>query len=150
VLHLHARLAMFLTAQRSLHQGVVNEVQTLRSRDGSRLYHGHAFLIDAFRLRYLLRIAGFELERVHAAGLSLGSVALAFLAPAIWCATRYSLWRGRGRSTRYDRPRPEASVEAELRRIATSPAILFGKKLVVVARKDSGRGSGGTTPGDAP
>lgn len=135
VLHLNARLAMLLTAQRSLHQGIVNEAQTLRARNGSRLYHGHAFLIDAFRLRYLLRIAGFDLDQVHAAGLSLGSVALAFLAPAIWCATRFSLLRGRRRSKQYGRGGPEASVETELRRIATSPAILFGKKLVVVARK---------------
>ena len=33
------------------------------TNDGGRLYHGHAFLIDAFRLRYLMRVVGLELLR---------------------------------------------------------------------------------------
>lgn len=135
VLHLNARFAQLLTGQRSLHQGFPNETSTLRARSGARRYHGHAYLIDVFRLRYLLRVVGLEVERVHAAGLSLGSLLLAPLVPAIWLATRYSLRSGRRRQGRHDRAAPPPEVEAELRRLALSPALLFGKKLVVTARK---------------
>jgi SAM-dependent methyltransferase len=135
MLHLSARLAQLLTGQRSLRQGFVNETSTLRSARGARLYHGHAYLIDAFRLRYLLRVVGLEVERVQAANLSLASVLFAPLVAVIWLATRYSLWAGRRRLARLGRRVPAPEVESALRRLALSPALLFGKKMVVVARK---------------
>ena len=135
VLHLSARLANLLTAQRSLRQGFVNERSTLRGGRGARLYHGHAYLIDAFRLRYLLRVVGLDVEQVHAANLSVASLLLAPLVAPIWLATRFSLWAGRRRLAQLGRRAPEPEVESALRRLALSPALLFGKKVVVVARK---------------
>jgi SAM-dependent methyltransferase len=138
--HLAARLAAFLTGQRSLHQGLLNETSTVRARSGPRIYHGHAYLIDAFRLRYVLRVVGLEVEQIGATGLSLGSIWLAPLAPLIGLATLFALRRGRRRQLRYERPTPSRALETALRRLALSPALLFGKKVVVVARKPAETG----------
>jgi SAM-dependent methyltransferase len=136
VMHLSARVSAFLTGSRIAKQGFINEFQTLRSDEGGKLYHGHAFLIDAFRLRYLMRIVGLELERLEFCTLSPSSAALAPAWPALWLATHSSLRAGRRRLERSDRRRPTPEVERELARLALSPALLFGKKLVAVARKE--------------
>lgn len=136
VLHLNARLAAFLTGQRLLGQGFVNEESTVRGRDGGRIYHGHAFLIDAFRLRYTLRVVGFRLDALQAARLSPSSIALAPVVPLIWLATRYTLRAGRRRRLRRGRAAPSSEVEREIGALALSPALLFGKTLIVAARKD--------------
>lgn len=135
VLHLNARLAGFLTGQRLLGQGFVNEVSTVRARDGERVYHGHAFLIDAFRLRYLLRVVGLRLEGLHATRWSPSSIALAGAVPFVWLATRYALRAGRKRQRRRGRTAPSSTVEHEIAALALAPALLFGKGLVVAARK---------------
>jgi SAM-dependent methyltransferase len=136
-LHLNARLASFLTGQRLLGQGFINEQATVRARDGERIYHGHAFLIDAFRLRYLLRVAGLRLEGIHATRFSPSSIAMAPLVPLVWLATAYSLQRGRKRQERHGRPAPSVATEHEIGALARSPALLFGKGLVFAARKDA-------------
>ncbi|MBM3975890.1 MAG: class I SAM-dependent methyltransferase [Planctomycetes bacterium] len=136
VMHLSARLSAFMTGSRIAKQGFINEFQTLRSNEGGKLYHGHAFLIDAFRLRYLMRIVGLELERLEFCALSPSSAALAPICPALWLATHASLRAGRRRLERENRRRPPPEVERELARLALSPALLFGKKLVAVARRE--------------
>jgi SAM-dependent methyltransferase len=138
VLHLNARLAGFLTGQRLLGQGFINEESTVRARHGARLYHGHAFLIDAFRLRYLLRVVGLRLDGLYATRLSPSSITLAPLVPFIWLATAYALRAGRKRQVRRGRPAPSAAVEREIGALARSAALLFGKGIVVAARKDAG------------
>lgn len=136
VLHLNARLASFLTGQRLLGQGFVNEEVTVRRREGERIYHGHAFLIDAFRLRYLLRVAGLRLEKLAATRLSPTSIALAPVVPLLLLATRHALRRGRERQRRRGRTETSPEVETEIRSLAASTAVLFGKGLVVAARKE--------------
>jgi len=136
VLHLNARVAGFLTGQRLLKQGIVNEFATLRRRSGNRTYHGHAFLIDAFRLRYLLRVVGLELKQVRANRVSPSSILLAPLVPLIRLATWYSLRSGRRRLQRSGRTAPTPEVEDQLRELARNPAVLFGKGLIVVAEKE--------------
>lgn len=135
VLHLSARASALLTGQRVLKQGFINEFATLRVNDGGRLYHGHAFLIDAFRLRYLMRVVGLELDHLEFCNLSPSSAALAPLWPVLWLSTHGALRAGRGRLERADRRRPTPEVERELANLALSPALLFGKKLVAVAGK---------------
>jgi SAM-dependent methyltransferase len=140
ILHLGARLSAFLTGQRLLKQGFVNEVTTLRAREGDRLYHGHAFLIDVFRLRYLLRVCGLDLRELHGTRRSTTSLALAPLVPLLWLATRYTLWSGRRRQQRRGRPVTPLEVEREVARLALSPATLFSRGLVAVASQPpSGR-----------
>ena len=65
IMHLAARMSAFLTGQRNLRRGLINEVQTLRGRNGARIYHGHAFLLDYFRARYMIRLAGFDKLEVY-------------------------------------------------------------------------------------
>jgi SAM-dependent methyltransferase len=137
ILHLNARLAGFLTGQRLLKQGFVNEVATLRGRVGNRIYHGHAFLIDVFRLRYLLRVVGMQLKEVRASRFSPSSLLLAPLVPLIRLATWYSLRSGRHRLQRHRRAVPPADVERQLSELSRSPAVLFGKGLIVVAEKEA-------------
>jgi SAM-dependent methyltransferase len=135
VLTLGARAAHFLTGGKVLKQGFVNEVATLRARNGKRLYHGHAFLIDAFRLRYLVRIAGLEWEALSGTTLSASSLFLAPLVPALRLATALATRGARARLERAGRPRPDAALERELASLARAPALLFRKKLIVLARK---------------
>ncbi len=136
VLHLGSRAAGFLTGQRLLHHGFINEHSTLRQRNGEHLYHGHAYLIDAFRLRYILRVVGMRLESLRCTALSKSSLGLVLLYPALWLATHYTLRRGRAWSRRNQRAATPPEVERELARVALSPAVVFGKKLVVVGRKE--------------
>lgn len=136
VLHLSGRVATFLTGQRQLKHGFVNEFATLRQRDGERLYHGHAFLIDVFRLRYLLRIAGLRLQGLRTCAVSPSALLCAPFVPAIWLATRFSLAAGRNRLVRARRTAPPPEVERELSALAFSPALLFGRKLVVSAVRE--------------
>jgi hypothetical protein len=137
ILHLNSRLAGFLTGQRLLKQGFINEFATLRGRAGSRTYHGHAFLIDVFRLRYLLRVVGMQLKEVRANRFSPTSLLLAPLVPLIHLATWYALRSGRRRLQRSSRATPSPEVERQLSRLARSPAVLFGKGLIVVAEKEA-------------
>jgi len=135
VMHLASRVSAFWTGQRMMRQGFVNEVSTLRERNGRRLYHGHAYLIDAFRLRYILRVVGMRVVSLELSNPSPGSMLLAPLVPAVWAATRYAIASGRQRKARQGSRVTTPEVERDLARMALSPALLFGKKLVVVAEK---------------
>jgi SAM-dependent methyltransferase len=135
VLTLSARASHLLTGGKLLKHGFVNEVATLRGRAKQRLYHGHAFLIDAFRLRYLLRISGLELVRLEGTTLSKSSLFFAPLVPAIRLATRLATSRSRARLLAAGRPAPDRTLERELAGLARSNALLFRKKLIVLARK---------------
>jgi len=140
VLHLSARMSAFLTFQRTLKRGFVNEDQTLRSRDGDRLYHGHAFLIDVFRLRYLMAITGLRIDDVHWTKRSPSSLLLAPLLPLIWGMTRASLASGRRTRAREGLTTARPEVEAEIRRLADSPTLMLCKHLVVTGYKEPARG----------
>src|SRR3989338_4954150 len=104
VLHLTGRLAYLLVGQRHLKGGVINEVQTPVSVEHGRIYHGHAFVIDYFRLRYLLRMAGFRILRIHATRKSKSSRMLFFLVPLMFCATTLSIHHRLNKDTRKGRP----------------------------------------------
>jgi len=135
VMHLSSRVAGFLTGQRLMKQGLVNECSTLRGVVDGRPYHGHAFLIDAIRLRYLLRVAGLHFDGLRSCSLSLGSAALALALPVIWAANRWALSAGRGHLQRRKERFPSREVEQELLQISVSPALLFSKTLVLHAHK---------------
>ena len=135
VLHLSGRVASFWTGQRSLKNGFVNEVHTLRGRDGERLHHGHAFLLDAFRLRYLMSIAGLRLDAVHGSRVSGFSLCLLPLLPLVAAATELTLRRGRAHVRRVGRPAVPAETERALRRLANAPALLSSKKLIVTGTR---------------
>jgi SAM-dependent methyltransferase len=135
MMHLSARLSGVVTGNKSLRHGVINEVSTLRGREGRRIYHGHAYLIDIFRLRYILRVVGLELTDLAGTTLSSISVALAPLVPLISVLTSVAQRNARRRRERKGLPVPDAALEDELRRLGTSGALCFRKKLIVTATK---------------
>jgi SAM-dependent methyltransferase len=135
VMHLSARMSAFLTGQRNLRRGLVNEVQTLRGRNGARIYHGHAFLLDYFRARYMIRLAGFDHLEVYADALSPTSVAAAPLVPFLWAAMKFSV-AGSARNARKPGHKPPSEkVTREIFRHVLSPALLFGKRMIIVAER---------------
>lgn len=135
ILHLNARFSALCTGNRLLKHGFINEVATLRSVEGDRIYHGHAYLVDAFRLRYMLRVVGLELTGLHGTSISGSSVLMAPIFPLIWGLTHLSQRSARKRLLKSGREAPSDEIDAELRRIAFNPALLFRKKLVYVAQK---------------
>jgi len=137
VLHLHARLSYLLSGQRVLGRGVINEIQTPRFAGDGRMYHGHAFLIDYFRLRYLLKLSGFDRIEVFTDRFSPSSLALAPMVPILYGAYALSVRR----SIRKDRSKGKrheyGSLFKEVAEHVFSPAMLFGKRLIIVATMGS-------------
>jgi SAM-dependent methyltransferase len=132
-IHLSARFSQFLTGQRSLHRGLINEEQSLRaSRDG-RFYHGHVFLLDYFRLRYMLRIVGFDAIEVFTDRYSPTSVGLAPFALAIRMSMRYAVWQSAAAHRRRKRRLAAPGTMDEIIGHVSSPALLFGKRMIIRA-----------------
>jgi len=137
VMHLSARLSAMLTGQRTMRRGLVNEVETLRARSGSRFYHGHAFLIDYFRLRYMMRLAGFGEIEAHTDRFSPSSLALAPMIPLMYAASRLSVIAFARKARQHRRAMAPAELTAEIFGHVFSPALLFGKRMIVTALRES-------------
>lgn len=77
MLSLRARVAFALAGQRTF-KGHLDEYTSVwgRSADGTRIYHGHAFLINYFQLRYSLHHCGFKIQRLLSSNISNSSVIL--------------------------------------------------------------------------
>jgi len=137
MMHLAARASGFLTGQRSLRRGLINEIQSPRGqKDGhGPAYHGHVFMVDYYRARYMMRVAGFDRLEVYTDRWSPTSVAMAPIVPILWLAMKFSV-RASARNAR--RPGHRATpddVTREMFRHVLSPALLFGKRMIVVAEK---------------
>src|SRR5262245_9478202 len=135
LMHLAARMSAFLTGQRNLRRGLVNEVQTLRGKNGARVYHGHAFLLDSFRARYMIRLAGFAKLQVHTDHLSPTAVAAAPLIPLLWMAMKFSVAASARTARKPGRKQPSQPVLDEIIGHVLSPALLFGKRMIIVAER---------------
>ncbi|HTW89200.1 MAG TPA: methyltransferase domain-containing protein [Candidatus Binataceae bacterium] len=135
LMHLSARFSYLLTGQRNLKRGLVNEVQTLRMSRGPHLYHGHVFMIDYFRLRYLLRLAGFDELAVYTDRYSPTAIGMAPLAPLLWAAARFSVWTAARNNRRKGLVTAPAPVTDEIIGHVHSSALLFGKRMIVAARR---------------
>jgi len=136
VMHLSARLSAMLTGQRTMRRGLANEVETLRARSAGRYYHGHIFLIDYFRLRYLMRLAGFGALDVHTDRLSPSSIALAPIVPAMYAASRAAVGAFARKARQHRRAVAAPELTAEILRHVFSPALLFGKRMIVTAVRE--------------
>ena len=135
LMHLAARMSAFLTGQRNLRRGLVNEVQTLRGKNGARVYHGHAFLLDYFRARYMIRLAGFAKLQVYTDHLSPTAVAAAPLVPFLWMAMKFSVAASARTARKPGRKQPSRPVLDEIIGHVLSPALLFGKRMIIVAER---------------
>jgi SAM-dependent methyltransferase len=142
-LDLSSRLAFLLSGQKSWRAGLPNERSTLWGREGGKAYHGHAFTLPWFQLRYLLRLAGFDDFRLEARGWSRTSC---LLWPLLRWPVGWFLWRGLAARERRDRRKGKAHTTEALRRAlhaeGVSRPVLCGKGLIVHARLRRGGGDG--------
>lgn len=127
LLSLRARVAFALTGNRAF-RSFVDEVTSVWGYDGDRIYHGHAFLINYFQLRYMLWHSGFRVQEVVGTRYSVTSIALTPLVPFVWWFTRKAM-----RKARKKNPRPE--TYAEISRDVFSQPMLYSANLFVVAEK---------------
>ena len=129
VLNLRARLAALLTGHKSFRGAAVSEVTQVReTSDNGGIYIGHVFLVSYLTLRFMLRLAGFERLRATTAKYSGSAVCLApFMWLPVQLATRLMLRKVR----RVGHPEVAAEITAHM----LSPALLFGKKLILLAQK---------------
>ena len=136
VMHLSSRLSHLLVGHRTFRRGLANEVQTLRTMTGTKMYHGHIFLIDYFRLRYLMRLAGFGEICVFTDRFSPTSIAFAWLVPILFISSMLAIQMYRSKALRKTLKLPPVFVLREILSHIFSPALLFGKRMIVVAEKN--------------
>ncbi len=99
-----------------------------RPRSAEDTYFGHAFLINAFQLRFYLEHVGLEVLDVDTTQYSRNSVLAApLMYPAVWWATKSFLAKKKSRLSR--------EMQRSYLKQVLSPHVLFGKKLIMVARK---------------
>ena len=128
-LNLRARLASLLTGHTTFTRGVINEATCVtRTTEDGRPYIAHVFLVSYFALRFMVRLAGFDRIRVTTAKYS--STALC-LAPLLWLPARLAT----GRLVARLRRAGEAAVADEILGHVMSADLLFGKKLILSARR---------------
>ncbi len=134
VLHLEGRLTQMLTGHpyrnRSIavHTAAYWGGEKPREPGTAATYFGHVFLINAFQLRFYITHVGLEVVEVDTTRYSWKSIFLApILFPFVWLGTRDILANKRSRIPR--------DLQRRLLREVTSPAVLFGRKLIMVARK---------------
>jgi SAM-dependent methyltransferase len=137
LLRLSSRFSHFLTGQRLLKTGLMNEVQTLRNIIDGRFNHGHAFFIDYFRLRYLLRLSGFGRIEILTDRYSPTSIAFAWVVPFLYAASILSVKMSLRRTRKKGKRLPHSSILREILHHVFSPCLLFGKRMIVVADRST-------------
>ena len=138
LLSLRARFAYAFAGQRAF-KSYIDEHTSVwgRSADGDRIYHGHAFLINYFQLRYSLFHTGFGVSGLWPSNWSPSSLAMAPLTPFIALATRRSQRKAIRKFERMraagDLPPGAEPPFREMRRHLVSANMLFNATLMVEA-----------------
>jgi 2-polyprenyl-3-methyl-5-hydroxy-6-metoxy-1,4-benzoquinol methylase len=138
LLSIRSRLAAALAGQRTL-RSYIDEYTSVWgfSPDRTRIYHGHAFLISYFQLRYSLHHCGFRIRRLWNSNWSKSSMLLCPLALPIAAATWYSQRPARKRFAKWRSagafPPETPEPYSEMFRHLLSPAMLFNATLIVDA-----------------
>lgn len=137
---LSSRLSYLLIGVKSFHGDFPNEEATLWGHSDGRHYHGHAFTIPFFQIRYLMRICQFDDIELNSLGDSSTSRWLSWvLRPFMGPMLRFTLWRRRRRESRRNLGRTTSDqLAAELRRFALSRELLRAKRICVSARLRDG------------
>lgn len=134
VMDLSSRLSYFLTGFKSFHGDLPNEDATLWGYEGGRVYHGHAFTLPFFQLRYLLRIEQFDAIELECLKPSGTSRALYWaMRPAMGPLVRRQLRRRSERDRREGKPAASEPTRRELERFALSRDLLCAKRVLVRA-----------------
>ena len=131
VLNLAARFGAMLTGHahpaRAL---VVRPAGTWAGDPGkdAEVYFGHVFLINAFQLRFYLEHAGFEVTGVDTARWSVNSLLL-------WPPMGILVWLSTFLALRNRRSKVPPALRREILGQACSPSVMFGRKLIMIARR---------------
>jgi len=129
ILNLRARLSYLLNGHSSFARAPVTEFTQVRRELGTGgVYIGHAFLLNYFQLRLMLKLAGFEGIGVSTAKYSTSAV---LLAPLLWLPVRLATARLLKRFSGEE----HRDHCTEILSHVTSADVLFGKKLIITARK---------------
>jgi len=136
-----SRLSFLLSGQKSYRAGLPNERSTIWGRDGERVYHGHAFSLPYFQLRYLLRVNHFDDIELSARGWSTSSRMLyPFFRPIIGLALGHGLKTRQARDRRKGAATIDDALRETLYKDGVSKALLCGKGILVHARHRDGSG----------
>lgn len=131
VLNFRARLSYMLNGHPSFARSPITEVTQVRGRsEGSRIYVGHVYLVSYFALRFMLKLAGFDRISVASAKYSTSA---ALLAPFLWLPVQLAT----ARLLRRVRDSHDPATYAEIVSHVISADMLLGKKLILIARKQS-------------
>jgi SAM-dependent methyltransferase len=136
---LSSRLSYFLTGIKGFRGNFANEQSTIWGVADGRVYHGHAFSLPFFQIRYLMRVNHFDAVRIE-------GIKRSGTARTLYYAMRpfmgFLIGFITNRRTRRDRAnrRPSVSdpLQRELREFALSKDLLVGKTLLVDARLSEG------------
>lgn len=138
LLSLRARLSYALNGNRGF-KSHIDEYTSVWgvSSDGRRTYHGHAFLVSYYQLRYSLHHCGFRIRAVLDSHWSTTSLLLAPMIPLVAYSTHRTQRLARNTFAKLkDRGELDPSVEPPFKdmfRHALSPAMLFGRTLILLA-----------------
>ena len=129
VLNLRSRATYMLSGNASFKRLPISEAtQVWGQGEDGRIYVGHVFLASYYVLRFMLAMSGFGEFRVNTAKYSRGST---LLAPFLWLPIRMAARHIEKQIAAEGRP----EVGREIREHTMSPALLYGKKLILLARK---------------
>jgi SAM-dependent methyltransferase len=123
ILNLASRLKYLLTGFYSLVPRPINEFSQVPVFD-------HINPATYYQLRYMLHTQGFEITRVATDFRRRSALGLLFLKPLVHFYSR--------RTMRKEQDPQQREANREIRKILTSPSILTGRTLILVARKRKG------------
>jgi len=83
----------------------------------------------------MMRVAGFDRLEVYTDRWSPTSVAMAPIVPILWLAMKVSVRESARNARRPEHRAPTDDVTKEMFRHVLSPALLFGKRMIIVAEK---------------
>jgi SAM-dependent methyltransferase len=128
LLNLEGRLGLLLTGHAHRRRAMVVSEPPPNTSSGDGIYFGHVFLINIFQLRFYVTHAGFEVLGVDTTRYSWRSLLLApfLFIPVSW-ATR--------KLVREKRSKVPFDLQRKIPGEVLSGSVLFGRKLIMVARK---------------
>ncbi len=136
---LSSRLSWFLIGVKGFRGNFPNEQSTIWGLDQGRIYHGHAFSLPFFQIRYLLRLNQFDQVGVNGIKSSGISKCLYYLMrPFMGLGITFVTGRRARRDQKKGSPSVEAPLHQELKSLAVSKALLTGKTILVAARRKEG------------
>jgi SAM-dependent methyltransferase len=133
--HLRAKVSYLLTESDLYKRMPSNELDGLWFSDENKMYFGHLFLINAQKLRSLMAIAGFRLNKIITVKASIGSLLLSFLYPLILLVNSYAYVRNVYLKDEYEIS-DKKQVFKEIFKLNIHPVTLFGKHIFWELRKD--------------